>query len=201
MKAALIVGIVMGASALVLPAAGFAQGAAAIAVEGKGANGAVKAGEIEVRAKIVELDMKNRVAVLRGPKGNIVMVDVPAEVKGLDQVRVGDDLVFRYAAAVVAKLEKVSGTAGIRENTEKTETVAAPAGALPGRASARTVEVLATITALNAKAGTATLRGASRTTTVNVPKDIDIKQLKVGDEVRATVIEAVVLNVERPAAK
>ncbi len=201
MKAALIVGVLLGASAMLLPAAGFAQGVTTTAVEGKAADGRLKAGEIEIRAKIVELDLKNRVAVLRGPKGNIVMVDIPADVKGLEQVRVGDDLVFRYAAAVVAKLEKVSGTGGIREKTEKTEQVNAPAGALPGRAGARTVDVLAKVTALNTKARTVTLRGATRTATLDVPQDVDIKALKVGDEVHATIIEAAVLNVERPAAK
>lgn len=201
MKAALIVGVLLGASAMLLPAAGFAQGVTTTAVEGKATDGRMKAGEIEIRAKIVELDLKNRVAVLRGPKGNIVMVDIPADVKGLEQVRVGDDLVFRYAAAVVAKLEKVSRTGGIREKTEKTEQVNAPAGALPGRAGARTVEVLAKVTAINAKARTVTLRGATRTATLDVPQDVDIKGLKVGDEVRATVIEAAVLNVERPTAK
>lgn len=200
MKAALIVGLVMSASALVLPAAGYAQGTAVTAVEGKTADGRLKAGEVEVRAKIVELDLKNRIATLRGPKGNILLVDVPADVKGLDKVRVGDDLVFRYAAAVVAKLEKVKGD-GIRERTEKLERVEAPAGALPGTAGQRTVELLATISALNTKARTVTLRGATRTATLDVPKDMDIKGLKVGDEVRATIIEAAVLNVERPAAK
>lgn len=201
MKAAVIAGFLMGASTLALPVAGWAQGVAAAVVEGRAPGGRLAAGELEVRAKVIELDVKNRIAALEGPKGKIVLMDVPAHVKNLDQVRVGDDLVFRYAAGAVAKLEKVSGAGGVRERTETTERVNAPAGALPGAAGRRTVDILAKITALNPKAGTVTLRGATRTTTLNVPPDMDLKALKVGDEVRATIVEAAVLDIERPAAK
>ena len=201
MKAAWIAATVVGAGALAVPVAGFAQGAAAVAVAGQTEGGRLKAGEMELRAKVVELDVKNRAAVLRGPKGNIVMVDVSPDVKGLDQVRVGDDLVFRYAAAAVAKLEKAPRAGSIREQTETTERVSAAAGALPGTAGRRTVDLLATITALNTKERTVTLRGAVRTTTLNVPPDVDMKGLKVGDDVHATIVEAAVLAVDRPAAR
>lgn len=201
MKKTWIAGLLMAAGALTLPAAGFAQGAAAVTVEGSSADARLKADKIELRAKVVELDLKNRVAVLRGPKGKIVMVDVPADVKGLDQVRVGDDLVFRYAEAVVAKLEKVSGAGGIRERVENTQEIKAPEGTLPGAANLRTVQVLAKVMALNPAARTVTLRGATRTTTLKVPADMDMKAVKVGDEVLATYIEAAVLEVERPAGR
>lgn len=75
------------------------------------------------------------------------------------------------------------------------------AGALPGTAAQRTVDVLAVVHALDRKARTATLRGAKRTVTVKVPDGIDLSKVKVGDEVRATMVEAVVLNVERAPAK
>lgn len=201
MKAAVVVGMLLGAGALALPVSGFAQGAAAAVVQGRSDHARLDAGELEMRAKIVELDAQSRMAVLRTPKGRILMVDVPADVKGLDQVRVGDDLVFRYAAGAVAKLEKAPRAGSIREHTETTERVSAPEGALPGTAGRRTVDILATITALNAKARTVTLRGAARTATLNVPQDVDMKGLKVGDDVRATIVEAAVLGVERPAAR
>ena len=72
---------------------------------------------------------------------------------------------------------------------------------MPGTAGRRTVDLLATITALNTKERTVTLRGAVRTTTLNVPPDVDMKGLKVGDDVHATIVEAAVLAVDRPAAR
>lgn len=201
MKATWIAGLLLGASTLTLPVAGFAQGVGAAVVQGQAEGARLKGGEVVVRAKIVEFDAKNRVAALRDPKGRILLVDIPSDVKGLDQVRVGDDLVFRYAAAAVAKLEKVTGSGGIRERIETTEQVKAPAGALPGTAGRRTVDLLAKVTAVNAKARTVTLRGATRTATLDVPPDVDLKAIKVGDDVRATIVEAAVLDVERPPAK
>ena len=200
MKAAVVVGLLLSAGALAIPVSGFAQSAAVAVVEGRTDHARLDAGELEVRAKIVELDLKSGIAVLQDPKGRIVMADVPADVKGMDQVRVGDDLVFRYAAAAMAKLEKASH-GGIRERTETTERINAAAGALPGTAGRRTVDILATITALNAKERTVTLRGATRTDTLKVPPDVDMKGLKVGDDVRATIVEAALLAVDRPAAR
>lgn len=188
------------ACAAALPTASWAQGAAVTTVTGKSADARLAAGEIEIRAKVVELDMARRLATLKGPKGNIVTVEVPSEVRNFDQVRVGDDVVVRYAAAVAAKLEPASKS-GIRERVESTEAGRAAAGDMPGAGARRTVEVLAVIQSLDRKAGTATLRGAKRTVTIKVPEGVDIRKLKVGDEVRALMVEALVLNVEVAPAK
>lgn len=186
------------ALAAAFPHAAQAQGAAAT-VTAKAPNARLAAGEIEIRAKVVELDMARRLATLKGPKGNIVTLEVPAEVKNFDQVRLGDNVVVRYAAAVAARLEPATRS-GIRERVESTSAASAATGGMPGAAAQRTVEVLVVIQALDAEAGTATLRGARRTVTVQVPPGVDIAKLKVGDEVRAVIVEALVLNVERLAA-
>lgn len=186
--------VFVGVLAVVMPTA-WAQSASAAAVLGQAPGARMAAGEVQLRAKVIELDMARRLATLRGPKGGMVTVEVPAEVKNFDQVRVGDELVVRYVAAVAAHLEPASKS-GIRERVESTGAATAAAGSMPGAASQRTVEVLAQIQALDRKAGTVTLRGAKRTLTVKVPEGIDMAKLKVGNEVRATIVEAVVLNVE-----
>jgi hypothetical protein len=159
----------------------------------------VAGAEAELRAKVVELDMARRSATLRGPKGRLVTVDVPPSVKNFDQVRVGDELVVRLAAAVAARLEPATKS-GIRERVESRAATSAAAGALPGADQVNQIEVLAVIEALDRKARTATLRGVRRTVTMDVPAGVDIDKLKVGDEVRATYVEAAVLGVERAVA-
>jgi len=104
-------------------------------------------------------------------------------------------LVVRYAAAVAAKLDRVAKT-GIRERVETTGSVTAAQGAMPGTAAGRTVEILAVIKEIHKKEGLVTLRGAKRTVTVRVPESVDIKKLKVGDEVHALFVEAALLSVE-----
>jgi hypothetical protein len=157
------------------------------------------AAEIELRARIVEIDKADRTVTLRGPKGNVVTVDVPPSVKNFAQMSVGDDVVVRHLAAVVAVLEPMAKRTGIRERIETTEVAKAPAGGMPGYAEMRTVEVLAIIQSLDRKKNQVTLRGAKRTVTVDVPASVDIKKLKVDDEVRVVFTEATVISVESAA--
>jgi Cu/Ag efflux protein CusF len=177
------------------PLAVMAQSASVSTTTVKAPDVRMAGGDVQVRAKVIELDKAGRTATLKGPKGRVVTVNVPAEIKNFDQVQVGDELVVRYAAAVAAKLERVAKT-GIRERVETTGAVTAASGAMPGTAAGRTVEVLAVIKEINKKEGSVTLRGATRTVTVRVPESVDIKKLKVGDEVHAMFVEAALLSVE-----
>ena len=122
-------------------------------------------------------------------------VQMPAEVKNFEQIRTGDDLVIRYATAVIASIEPASKS-GIRQRVESVATASAPAGGMPGTATTHKVEVLAVVQALDRKARTATLRGATRTVKMTVPEGIDLTKVKVGDEVHATFVEAAVLGFE-----
>lgn len=185
---------------LCLPA--LAQGVAVVEAAASAPNVRAVAKEIVIRARVVELDKVDRTATLRGPKGNLVTVDVPPSVKNLDRVNVGDDVVIRHLAAVVAKLEPMAKRTGIRERIERTEGSVSAPGQVPSLSEVRTVEVLAIVQSLNAKTRQATLRGARRTVTVDVPSDVNIRDLKVGDEVRAVFTEATVISVEpAPAAE
>jgi Cu/Ag efflux protein CusF len=187
--------VIVCALALGAPLAALAQSASVSTTTAKAPDVRMAGGDVQVRAKVIELDKAGRTATLKGPKGRVVTVNVPAEIKNFDQVRVGDELVVRYAAAVAAKLERVAKT-GIRERVETTGAVTAASGAMPGTAAGRTVEVLAVIKEVNKKEGSVTLRGATRTVTVRVPESVNIKKLKVGDEVHAMFIEAALLSVE-----
>lgn len=177
------------------PLAVLAQSASVSTTTAKAPDARMAGGDVQVRAKVVELNKADRTATLRGPKGRTVTVNVPAEIKNFDQVQVGDELVVRYAAAVAAKLERVAKT-GIRERVETTGAVTAAAGAMPGTAAGRTVEILAVIKEIHKKEGAVTLRGATRTVMVRVPESVDIKKLKVGDEVHAIFVEAALMSVE-----
>jgi hypothetical protein len=184
------------ACALALPAAVHAQGASVAVASAQSPDGErLGVGAVEVRARVVELDSVNRTATLRGPRGNIVTVGIPAEAKGFERIAVGDTVSVKYAMAVASRLEPATRS-GIRERVESGAASAAPAGAAPGVAAVRTVEVLAVITDLDRKARTATLRGVHRTVKVAVPADIDMAKIKQGDEVRAVFREAVVLAVQ-----
>lgn len=188
------------ACALAFPLTAWSQGAAVGVAAAKAPGVRAGAGEVEVRARVVEIDAQRRTAILRGPKGNVVAVHLPAEVKNIEQIRAGDDLVIRYATAMIAAIEPASKS-GIRERVESVVSGSAAAGAMPGAAAAHKVEVLAVIQTLDRKARTATLRGATRTVKMAVPEGVDLSKVKVGDEVRATYIEAAVISFEHTKPK
>jgi len=182
---------------LALPWVAMAQHTAVSAAMVGGSNGAAVGAAIEVRAKLVELDLSRRTAVLRREDGSVVTVDVPDTVKNFDQVRVGDDLVIRYQAAVATMIKPQAQGSGIRERVESMAAASAPAGGLPGVSARRTVEVLAVVQNIDRQARTATLKGPKRDITLAIPPDISLDGLKEGDEVRAVFVEAAVVNVER----
>jgi hypothetical protein len=155
--------------------------------------------EIKTEAKIVELDKQNRTAVLRTPMGKLIMVQVPDKVQNFNKVQVGDDLVIRYQVAVAMEIEPTSKS-DIRERIESSNTQTAKPGSLPGVETAKKVEIIANITAINRKAKTMTLRGATRTVTVAIPENINVAKLKVGDEVHAVIVDAIMIDVESKPA-
>lgn len=179
------------ACSLALPVAAWAQGAAVSASAAQGQGVRAEAGQLTLRARVLEIDPVARRATLRGPRGDIVTVDVPVGIGSLDRVRAGDTVVLRYAMAVAAALEPADRS-GIREKVESA--AATPTGAV------RTVETVATIQSIDRKNRTVTLRGVHRTVKLSVPEGIDMKAVKTGDEVRAAFTEAAVLSLE-PAAR
>ncbi len=183
-------------AALAMPVAAQAQDAMAGKVMAEAASAGIQGGGLALRAKLIELDMASRYATLLGPAGRIVTVRVPDEVKNLDQVSVGDDVVVRYMAATAVKIEAASSS-GIRERVEKTAMTHAMAGAMPAVGAGRSVQVLADVTAVDVKQGTVTLRGARRTVTVAAPEGLDLGKLKVGESVKATFFEAAAISVEQ----
>ncbi len=195
--------LLAGAIALTFAAPACAQSVTVATTAASAPNERASAREVEIRARVVEIDKVGRTVTLRGVRGNVVTVDVPPTVKNLEQVSVGDFVTVRHLSAVIARLEPLSKKSGIRERIESTETTTAAEGGLPGMSEVHKVEVLAVVQSINRKAHQATLRGAKRTVTVDVPSDVDLTKVKVGDEVRAWFTEAVVISVERavPASR
>jgi hypothetical protein len=151
--------------------------------------------EIRTQAKIVELNQKNRTVVLRTEGGKLINANVSDQVRNFDKVKVGDELVVRYQIATAIQIEPASKNA-IRERVESTNVQTAQPNSLPGAEMGRRVEILANIQAINRKAKTMTLRGATRSVTVAIPDNINVNKLKVGDQVHAIITDAVMVAIE-----
>ena len=162
----------------------------AASAPGKG----VIAGKVTLSATVVAIDAAARTATLKGGSGKIIDVVVPPEVKNIGDIKVGDLVTVEYAQALSLQLKPAGG---IRSSTSETATAPAPAGAVAGGAAAKQVVIMANVSAVNAKAGTVTLRGPKgNSVDLSVPDPAQLKRVKVGDQVEAVYTEAVAITVE-----
>ena len=202
-------GILMGtkfAFALALIAA--AMGSSVLAQQPGATGGAVLASEpgkaamartVEVSAQVIALDKATRTVTLKGPKGEAIDVVAGEEVRNFDQIKVGDNVVARYVAALTLELKKTKVAAGdptVREGLAK-----AQPGERPAVAGARQITAIADVTAVDPQKSTITLKGPrGNVVTLNVQNPDQFKVVKKGDQVEVTYTEAVALTVE-PAPK
>ena len=158
---------------------------------------------VELSAQVVSIDKKTRTVTVKGPKGKVVDIVAPEEVKNFDQIKVGDMLMVRYVQSLALELQKVkSGATGIAVTEGAAK---AQPGQRPAVGAAREITALAKVTAIDQKAKTISLTGPrGNTVTLDVQNPDQFKVVKMGDEVLVTYTEAVAVSIEpgkKPAAK
>jgi hypothetical protein len=172
--------------------------AAAVAMEAKGETGAAVAQAVEVQATITAIDSKNRTATLQFPNGKTRTFTVSEEAHNFDQAKVGDVVTLKYMEAFAIGLEKAPGAKPSKSVSE--DMVRAKKGEKPGGAVQRTVTVIGTVTAVDAKTQVVTVRGPEDgEADIHVKDPAKLKNVKVGDLVKATYTEALVIAVTTPA--
>jgi Cu/Ag efflux protein CusF len=154
---------------------------------------------VEETATVEAVDQSTRMVTLKGPKGNSVTFKASDEVRNLAQVKVGDEVRFAYyesLAVRVLKKDEAFPAAG-----ESTAMARAKPGEKPAGVIGTETSVNATITAIDKKAKTATLKGEDgKSVTVTPLRPEKLDEVKVGDRLVITYTEAVAVKVE-PAAK
>ena len=153
---------------------------------------------VQVTASVEAIDKAKRLISLKGPDGNVFVVQAGPDVKNFDQIKVGDMVAARYVEALTLQLKPGGGQ--MRQRTEREDAVTAKPGERPGAAAGRQVTVIADVIALDAKKQSVRLRGPQRIVDLKVKDPEQFKLIKVGDQVEATFTEAVALAVE-PAPK
>jgi hypothetical protein len=164
------------------------------------AMGAVGAADVTtLTAKIEAVDQAARTVTVKGPMGRVVTLKVDPKVKNFAQVKVGDEIVLKYAEAISVKLDK--GSAGRSETVTTTAPVTAPAGAKPGAAVAQQTVIVANVQSVDAKRQEVLLQGPNGNYVEVKVKDPNVfNKVKVGDSVQVTYTEALVIDVVTPGA-
>jgi hypothetical protein len=156
----------------------------------------------EVRATVEAVDPVTRFMSLKGPDGNVVTVKVDDEVRNLPQVKVGDQVVVRYYAALGAELKSRGGTStGAAADPEAAVTVGrAEEGQRPAGVVTAQTSTVVKIKEVDTKNNVVTFYGEDGMVRA-FPVQTDqgkafIKKLKPGDEVGVTYTEALAVSVE-----
>jgi hypothetical protein len=149
-------------------------------------------------ATVEAIDAAKREITLKGPKGKVVPLSVAPDVRNLEQVKVGDQLVVTYVEALSLTLKKDGKE--LVSRTSKNDGVRAAEGAKPGGAVAEHVKVIADVTAVNRKTSMVTLKGPRQEVDLYVGDPAQLKLIKVGDQIEAEYTQALAIAVE-PAKK
>jgi Cu/Ag efflux protein CusF len=154
---------------------------------------------VTLRGTVEAVDKANRTVTIKGQKGRTLTLAVKDPQK-LEAVQVGDPVVARYYESVLIQVKK-PGEATPGVSTQQA-TVSTKPGETPGGAIGQEVTVTATITGIDKKAGTVTLKGPQGgTQTVKARDPKNLEKVKVGDLVEITYTEALAVALDKPVKK
>jgi hypothetical protein len=152
--------------------------------------------QVTVKGTISALDKDKSTVTLKGPGGRTITLDVQDKQK-FDAIAVGDPVVATYTKAWVVQIKK-AGTSTPGVTVQETRTGSKP-GENPAGAVGQEISVTATITAIDRKANTVTIKGPEgRTETITARDPKNLEGVKVGDLVEITYRQALAVRLDKP---
>jgi Cu/Ag efflux protein CusF len=159
--------------------------------------GVGEARAIKLHGTVAAVDKEGKTITLKGSKGRTVTLDVHDPTK-LEAVKVGDPVVATYYEAVAVQV-KPAGSATPSVTVQEGRAGSKP-GDNPAGVIAREVTLVGTITAVNPKAPSVTIKGPKgRTETVKVKDAKNLANVKVGDMVELTYAQAFAVALDKAA--
>ncbi len=147
--------------------------------------------EIMVTVDVTGVDRDDRLLTVKGPRGKLTTFYVDKSVAAFDKVRVGDQIIVDYRAAVAVALRK--GGESIREQVQSEYSSPVP-GYETGKARTRRTTLVANVEDIDAKRRVATLKGPNgRVVEVEIQDPKVAAEIARGDQVVAVIDETVAL--------
>lgn len=151
-----------------------------------------------IRATVEDVDPATRTVTLKGEGGKTVEIECGDEVRNFDQIKKGDQVTVKYYQSIAL---------GLRKSDEPPSTEVQSAilrsepGQKPGAGMIKTTQVSATIESIDKATREVTLKGPEgKTKTVKVGDEVkNFDSLKEGDQVVATVTQALGMMVSKPS--
>jgi hypothetical protein len=148
-----------------------------------------------ITATVEAIDHGNRTVSLKGPKGNYVTIDVPANVARFDSIKVGDKLTATYYENIVLNVLKP----GEAPKDTAQAAVTRSDSTKPGATAAKQRTITAEITAIDMKVPSISFKGPNGWAYSSKVQDKDaLSKVKVGDKVDITWTEALLVSMDTP---
>lgn len=191
---ATIVAVVACAASLAVPCAPLYAAAASEAASEAGEPSAVLGTRVfETRGRVVGVDPANNSVTLSGERGARFTFEIEPEVADVGKLAVGDQVDVVYRHAVLLRADR-AGSSGLRSRVETTTTAPATGGVT---SMTHSVEITATIRAIDRARRQLTLRGPTETVVLDVPPTVALEDLRVGQKVRASYVTQSAVKVTR----
>ncbi|WP_159716112.1 hypothetical protein [Geminicoccus flavidas] len=160
--------------------------------------------EEEVLAIVEEIDMTSRLVTLRRPDGSRVQIYAPPDVRNLQQVRIGDEVVVTYVAELSAlRVGSADSPAGAPTEILDQGVMRTPEGAMPGMAVGSSLTTTVTIDSYDPATHIVTFTapdGVQEQAEIQDPAmQARAARLQPGDQVQVTLSEVSALTVRHPA--
>jgi hypothetical protein len=193
----LAVRLKLAASIPIVPIEGRVTGDATVAaVSVVGLPGGAVVQTYELTATVAALDKAARKVTLVTPDGIKKTIKAGPEVINFDQIRIGDQLKITATEELVVKMARPDESA---DDGVAALVALAPKGAKPGGVMAETVQVTATVQAIDPVKRTATLQFEDGSTkTLPVRSDVNLGIRKVREKVVIRSTETLAITVEKP---
>lgn len=164
----------------------------------KSAPGVATAVETEsYSGTISAINAETRMITVNGDGSGSAEINAGPEVKNFAQLKAGDRVTIAFTKALALELRK-SSTAEISRSDEAAR-VQSEAGEAPGGTVGTLTMIMAQVTAIDAANQTVTLQGPNQSIDLKVKDAAQLANIAVGDQVEATYIEALAIQVT-PAA-
>jgi Cu/Ag efflux protein CusF len=155
-----------------------------------------------LRATVKDIDLATRHVTLQTADGETHSFVVGDQARNLPQVKVGDEVIVQYQAAIGIDVTETDPTKPLPPPTEAMATDRADLGKKPEGVVARSVTLNGTVKAIDLKKQTAIIKGSGgNTVEVHLEHPERWTKVKVGDTVTARYSEALAIAVQPAGPK
>lgn len=145
-------------------------------------------------AVVEAVNMETREVTLRREDGLVLTFVAGDHVRNLEHVQVGDHVITEYKVGLITSLTPAA-EAGIRKRVDTLAVGRAEPGYKPAGVVEKTIEATGTVKAIDMDNRMVTIQGPTRTVMLPVSEEIDLANVKVGDQVNATFRESLAISV------